>query len=512
MTNTIAYSDTLWAYTIPAAFLYRINPNPIFIQNLLALSTYPLAAISMYFLLRYFIPKNAVANIFGAIMYAFSFPRLAQIGHLPALSNQFLPLSFLFLLRYIDTGKLLYLFALGIVTLFTISASIYYLIFFLPFLIIIGFIQMTYWVKSKSWQIVKQRIITGILGFIPLFGIGYILLQPYFLLRQQHPDFQRSLYDIHFLRASFSDYIHVSPTSLIRLIGFKPAETEHILYPTLTVFTLALLGIKKLFRDNRKLLIILLSIIIISIVLSFGDEIKIPILNRTIQLPYYYLFEYTPIFKTIRVPTRIVIFATVCLSVLAAFGIDKIKKRTGMVILFGIVFILEIWQFNIPISLITPLEKRPEIYRYFEKDNICYPKVFLPIRRFWTGNPMEKQLHITYDQITEKDNYAADIYRMYFSSNSRCPLVNGYSGFFPPIYTKIAESLEPFPLGNGVEELKNIGVKYIIGNSKMYGKTPDVLKSEWSVRNDLEYFGTFGSDIVFTIRYEKEDPRLKIIQ
>lgn len=49
---------------------------------------------------------------------------------------------------------------------------------------------------------------------------------------------------------------------------------------------------------------------------------------------YTWLFEHIPLFKVVRVPSRLVVLAGACLSVIGAFGVQAMFQRAGMVIRF----------------------------------------------------------------------------------------------------------------------------------------------------------------------------------
>src|SRR5690348_13933806 len=89
--NTLAFSDTLYGQTFLTAPILYITKNPILTENLYILATFPLSVITM-FLLAYYLTKNTWASACSGIFFAFCYPRLAQIGHMPMISSQWIPL------------------------------------------------------------------------------------------------------------------------------------------------------------------------------------------------------------------------------------------------------------------------------------------------------------------------------------------------------------------------------------------------------------------------------------
>jgi hypothetical protein len=61
------------------------------------------------------------------------------------------------------------------------------------------------------------------------------------------------------------------------------------------------------------------------------------------------------------------------------------------------------------------------------------------------------------------------------------PLVNGYSGMYPPSYLKRLERLQDFPDERSLAQLRHDGVRYVILHGSRYD--PDV--SVW-LRNEVE--------------------------
>ena len=49
------------------------------------------------------------------------------------------------------------------------------------------------------------------------------------------------------------------------------------------------------------------------------------------------------------------------------------------------------------------------------------------------------------------------------------PIVNGYSGFWPPSYTSLIDRVQPFPSDDAIRALQQHGVQYLIVHEKFYG-------------------------------------------
>lgn len=83
-------------------------------------------------------------------------------------------------------------------------------------------------------------------------------------------------------------------------------------------------------------------------------------------------------------------------------------------------------------------------------------------------------------------------------------MINGYSGFFPESYNRLAETLEGFPSEFSIKALQDIGVTYAVVHIRQYenekrGEITRVLAH--SPLLTLSY--SRGDDLVYTISKKK---------
>jgi hypothetical protein len=72
------------------------------------------------------------------------------------------------------------------------------------------------------------------------------------------------------------------------------------------------------------------------------------------------------------------------------------------------------------------------------------------------------------------------------------PLVNGYSGYYPPQYVETVVRTEHFPDDRSFAQLRHLGVRYIIVHRDFY--PPDqyvALMAAMLQRPELRHYGTF---------------------
>lgn len=508
VTNTIAYSDTLWGQSLFINPIIWISHNPILAENIAVLLSFPLSAITM-FLLSFYLTKNLVASSMSGIFFAFSYPRLSQIGHLPMISSQWLPLYILYLIKFLKDGKRKNFMLLCIWYLLSITSSIYFGVFLVPIsavIIIADFIKRIHFHTTHQYKNIAIAVFPIVVPFIIILGVT---LLPYIRLKAENPQIKRSIDDVTHLRANLIDYISVLPTSLNT---FKlPTNTnEHVLFPTGTLLMLALLGLITISQRNRYMMSILVLIAVTSFILSLGNEQSFTLgsfSTGTLKMPYYYLYTLFPLFQIVRVPARFGIFIIISLSALAAWGIDHITKKNKSKWVIGVflcTFIIEVWQTNTPFVTI-PLEKSiPKVYSWIAKQPEPMILVELPVSLFYHGSSMENQLYMPFSALGKADTYALETYRVYFSAFHKKRMINGYSGFLPESYNRLTETLEDFPSQQSIKALQDIGVTHAVVHIRQYenenrSKIVQALAS--SSLLTLSY--SIDDDLVYTVHKKK---------
>lgn len=479
--NTLAFSDTLFAQTIFTAPIIYITHNPILAENLYVLATFPLAAVAM-FLLSYHITKHAWASVLSGIFYAFSYPRLAQIGHMPMISSQWLPLTILFLLKYIKIGSWKYLLLTWLFYLISITSSIYFGVFLLPVI----------------FFAIRRPLKPFLISFIPFCIILAIALYPYIRLKAENLTIKRSLDDTGRFSAQLIDYVTILPTSTIGRFGiYRMDINEKPLYPTVTVVALAALGLFAGWKSQRKYVLLFALSALFAFILSFGPD------KQGIKLPYYYLYSIVPLLQTIRVPARFSIMVMLSLSVLAAIGITHIRSKPKVriiICLAVLLFFIEVWQEHTP-SVPVPTGKNiPAVYQWLAENPYDDIIVELPFRLLWRGVPINDQIMLTYDQSKDKDVLATEAYRTYFSIYHRKRMLNGYSGFFPQSYFDQSGLLDNFPTPESVALLEQLRVRFILIHAWQYtDKNYSDVQRQLTQYPNIRFVERFGDDYVYEL-------------
>ncbi|OGZ27953.1 MAG: hypothetical protein A2427_00675 [Candidatus Nealsonbacteria bacterium RIFOXYC1_FULL_40_7] len=480
--NTLAFSDTLYAQTLFAAPIILLTKNPVLAENLYILLTFPLAAVAMFFL-SYEITRHTWASALSGIFFAFSYPRLAQIGHVPMISSQWIPLVILFFLKFLKNGSGKNLLLTFLFYVLGVTSSVYFGILLIPV------IAVAFFVEPKKWKNLLKNLS---IWFIPMTIILGIVLYPYIRLKAEYPDIKRSLEDTGRLSAKSNDYITILPTSLLANSGlFHIDINEKPLYPTLTLFALAMLGIFLGWKKQKKYVLFFAVCAIGAYFLSLGPT--------TSTSPYTLLYRLFPLMQIVRVPARFAIVAVFSLAGLAAIGLSSIKKKKFLIIAL-ILFLIEVWQINTPSVSIPTGENIPAVYQWLKKQPDSTIIVELPLRPLWRGISMEEQLMRTYRETRDEDVYASETYRIYFSTLHHKRMLNGYSGFFPQIYHDQAGLLDNFPTPESLAMLKKQQVRYILIHAWQYtDKSFSDIKRQIYQYPELRLIQQFDDDYVYEL-------------
>jgi hypothetical protein len=187
--------------------------------------------------------------------------------------------------------------------------------------------------------------------------------------------------------------------------------------------------------------------------------------GRPIELfsPYRFLYDHVPAFDGLRVPARLAMLGALMLSVLAGFGADVVARRRGGIAALTVacgVFLLEATHVPFTVNGMAPVRDlvTPEARIYPAAQA---PAVYQEMARQPEGN-------VLVELPLGQPDY--DLRAMYYSTVHWKPIVNGYSGFFPPHYGLLTTALSEIPRHADVslEALRGSGATHAIVHEGAY--------------------------------------------
>jgi hypothetical protein len=219
-------------------------------------------------------------------------------------------------------------------------------------------------------------------------------------------------------------------------------------------------------------------------------------LGRPIEIaaPYRLLYEYVPGYDGLRVPARFAMVVVFMLSVLGGYGAARLARRPigrrGLIALAAI-FLVESTHVPFVVNRMSPLRslnapearlhrpaRAPAVYHALAGEPDARVVVELPLGQF---------------------DY--DLRAMYYSAVHRRPIVNGYSGMFPPHYPRLASALADIPRHPEVslEALRGSGATHVILHEGAYlGTDGPAVAAVLRGGGAVELFRD-GSDVLFRL-------------
>ncbi len=490
--HTLAYSEHLLASSLIAMPFILIWKNAILGLNVVFLFSFVFSGWGMYLLIRElaenvfspgsFAERHAeIAGVVGGIIFAFCPFRFGHLCHLQLLTIQWLPFTFLYFHRFIRTNRFRDLFIFTLFFLLLCFSCLYYACY----ASIALFIAFCFFARKKH--------IPGLLLFIFLSAAAIFPVARIYSGIQKEMGFKRSAREVRLYSAKLRNYYAVPPNNVLyrKVLRRFSGGGEKELFPGAVALILAVygfIGIRRmsgqtcrggaclhpgrpqgspLHASPGRIKWFYFTLFIVFLLLSLGTYFDL----------YRFLYSHLPGFKGLRVPARFAIMVVFALSVLAGFGVLRIKKwKTFFFILIPLLLVLEYWSGTL--NFFQKEQEVPEVYRWLAEEEDDTVIVELPIA------PSIPTVHY-------------EAYYMYSSTHHWKKMVNGYSGFFPPSYWDMNRTLQNFPSEESIALLRELGVKYAIIHEEAFGW------ERWGGMKDglsrLKHVISFGNDHVYEL-------------
>lgn len=524
---TLAFADHLVGL-LPLALPVRLaGGSPVLVHNVVLFATFPLAGLTMFWLVRT-LTGRAGAGVVAGALYAFSHYRLAQLGHVQVLSHEWLPLIFLGLHRVMAGGgqwRDLALVAAAVV-LQSLSSG------YNAALTAVAVTVFVAWMAAPSGRPAVARVARRGLAVGALTALVLLpFFLPYAAVRREF-ELVRSLTEVEDYSARPEAYL--TPARFVRwlpeaLVARGPVEGT--VFPGVLVLALAAAGVVAGLRrapaapaagrpatsrwpawldlplaayllftladvavlggagihlgpfrlSHRSLApaclavaaLLLLRRVLhgtpvplpglgwlrrvgwphaaglylllagVGILCSFGPTLRLGALRDLWPL-YRQLYEWVPGFDGLRVPARFAILAATGLTVLAGYGaaavLHRVRSTTGRAVVAALVALALLEVETVPLTL-------------------AGVEAVGPADRWLAAAPPGPVAVLPF--YPESEGYA-EAARQLGSTAHWHPLVNGYSGFFPPGYWETVATVSRFPAEAAVARLRALAVRYVV--------------------------------------------------
>jgi hypothetical protein len=430
--RTLAFSDAMLVQGAIAAPLIWLGTAPVLVHNLLMLGAIVLSAVTMFALVWYLTGSRG-AGILAGTIFAFAPYRFEHIMHMELQWTMWMPLAFLALHRTIEIPRIRHGLATGAAVALQMFSSIYYGIFLATLLAMCGLLLQL----GNSRMNVRRVMLALVAGAILAVAFIGPYARPYRLARDRVGE--RPVDEVRTFAARPADYLIVPAENWLYGRWQTRGEGERRLFPGAVACLLAVVAM--LLRRPSRLIIVYVLAVIAAFEASLGLR----------GYSYTFLHEHVSVFHGLRAPARLGIFVVLFLAVLAGFGYTflaaSLRLRSRVILLLALLSVILLEDYT-TVPLATYPNTAPPIYRLLASQP---PGV---VAEF----PMPDGA-----RAGEEARYA------YLSIFHWKPLLNGYSGFSPPVYYRRLMDLRRFPEPFSLRVLRRADVRYVVVHQTGYG-------------------------------------------
>jgi hypothetical protein len=445
--RTLAYSDAMLATSLIAAPFLWLGVHQVVVYNGIFLLSFAASGVAMYALARELTGDRAAAVVAG-VAFAFYPFRFEHYSHLELQVTFWTPLALLMLHRTVRSGRVRDGAVTGLLVALQMLSSLYAGLFLL---VVMGVVWSCLALQSpRTRRIIRPWLAAAAVVVMMVLPIAV----PYLQNRGQLGE--RSDWETRLYSATPGNYLVAHARSrLYANVLDGPRMPELSLFPGIGIVALALAGAWPRVTPTR---IAYLAAAIIAFDGSLGSNgIVFPTL-RDYLLP----------FRGLRVPARFSMLVGLALSVLAAYGIQRLRRsrvvpRTVAMLLPVAIVAMLLFE-NLPnLVLIDVPDRPPRIYDYFTGAS---PSVLVDLP--FPASLMEA---------------TRDARPLYYASFHWQTLVAGSSGYFPESFRQAVKMMRGFPTARGVAFLQERGVEFLAIDSVScaegdYVKTTEFLDQE----------------------------------
>lgn len=404
------------------------------------------------FALARYLTRSTAAAVVAATAFGFSGYVYSHWSHTQLLSIGFVPWSFLLLLRLLESGRRSTAVALGVVQAGLVLASLYHgVIYALCAAVVVVAALIARRARVDRRLLGSLALAGGVTGVLlaPFVLVYFRVQRRYELVRPVVPEYGMDL----------GDLFRPPSSSVLRPVEVVQDHAEHALSPGLIAWTLAVVGAAVLLlgavrstrgsgsrsglREGPLGLMALAGAV--SLVVAASTNLRVAGVS-----PFEVLHATVPGFSGMRVSARLGILGVLAVCLLAAAGLAallrgrSLRERSAVGAGLSVLVLLEL-------LAVPPYAQAPPdaVGRYNEAlaDLPQAPVVELPIVSPTAPGPTWPLVEAT---------------RMVRAVGDGHPRVNGYSGFAPPDYDELVDTLAAFPARPALDRLEELEVRYAV--------------------------------------------------
>lgn len=468
--HTLALSETLLFPSLLVLPAKLAGLNPVGLHNLTLLSGYVLSGVTMFALVRHLTQDDRAALV-SAVIFAV-YPLRTE--HYPRVQLQ---LTYLMPLALLQVHKLAEPDArwrssaiVGALMACLFLSCVYYAVYLATILPLFALLVLA--PRRAMKQGFTRLAVAAVVGAAILSPV----IRTYF--RNEERVGARARSEVLQGSAEARDYRRSHPVNWLYGNPDSPGPAERRLFPGYT--TLLLTTAALLFRP---------AMLIIPYVATaaLAADASLGLNGRT----YTFLFDHLDPYRALRVPARFAMLVGMFLAVLAGMGVAGILSKVRRPLWGHVLFALALG------GVVLEAANRPLTLRELPMRE---PAVYLWLRSAPSGAVIEYPVDGLEGRIGPQDPTY-----VYYSTIHWKPLLNGYSGFFPPSYHELLTRLDDFPSQASIDYLRTRDAKYLLVHSGYYirGDFGADVKALSTLRN-ISHVATFndppfGTTVVYAL-------------
>jgi hypothetical protein len=454
--GVLAYSDAMLVEGVLAAPLLWAGVPPVLVHNLMLLGAIVASGVGSFVLARH-LTGSTGGSVAAGVIFAFAPYRFEHYMHLELQWTVWSAWAFWALQRTIETASIRFGLLTGLFLALQMTSSVYYGVFLFLLIAAVALLQLLTLrgrrlVRSGGALVLGTALAASVSG---VYSIPYTAAAARVGMRPADQVKENS--------AEPGDYRVATPTNVLYGSMYAGAN-ERRLFPGILPPLLALAGL--LLVPPTTPAIAYLIGLVLAFELSLGAN----------GVLYPLLYEYVGVFRGLRAPARASAFCLLFLGVLAAYGTAALTaamttwKRRAAAALICTILLLEYRVGSLP--LVAYHNEPPPLYRLLATLPRGVVAEFPMARLDWAPN---------HDPRFE-----------YMSTFHWMPILNGYSGFYPPSYLRRLARLARFPDEASVASLRRENVRYVIvHDDKKYPGWERIRIVERLLFLDLKRLGDF---------------------
>jgi hypothetical protein len=424
--GVLAYSDAMLVEGVLAAPLLWAGVPPVLVHNLMLLGAIVASGVGNFVLARHLTGSTGGAVAAGVI-FAFAPYRFEHYMHLELQWTVWSPWAFWALQRTIETASIRFGLLTGLFVALQMTSSVYYGVFLFILIAAVALLQLLT-LRGRRLVGTARALVLGAAFAASVSGVYSI---PYTSASARVGTRPADLVKAY--SAEPGDYRVATPTNVLYGSMYNGTD-ERRLFPGILPLLLALVGL--LLVPPAIPAIAYLIGLVLAFELSLGAH----------GLLYPLLYEYVGVFRGLRAPARASAFCLLFLGVLAAHGTAALtasmttRKRRAAAALICTILLLEYRVGSLP--LVAYHNEPPPLYRVLAALPRGVVAEFPTARLEWAPH------------LDPRFEYMSTFHWM--------PILNGYSGFYPPSYLRRLARLARFPDEASVASLRRENVRYVI--------------------------------------------------